>query len=66
MFPTDVGMNRMKRTTVQVSSYVPHRRGDEPAEAEACNEDFYDADLLGIMKYIFSIEDFVNTGCAVI
>ena len=66
MFPTDVGMNRLIYDGLIYDLDVPHRRGDEPAEAEACNEDFYDADLLGIMKYIFSIEDFVNTGCAVI
>ncbi|MCD6388274.1 MAG: hypothetical protein J7L69_02595 [Desulfobulbaceae bacterium] len=66
MFPTDVGMNRTGWAAAVFLFHVPHRRGDEPAEAEACNEDFYDADLLGIMKYILSIEDFVNTGCAVI
>ena len=30
------------------------------------NEDLYDAELLGIMKYILGIEDFLRDGGAVI
>ena len=32
MFPTGVGMNRLKADKNHLQQYVPHRRGDEPAQ----------------------------------